>query len=522
MWTLLSPIAAAHDGAWPRHTADLRDWDTVGDSLVSPILAEPGSRVALVLTVPDDGPPLALSARGLGADGVPGGWIAVEETFVNADHRVLVADLRPDGAPDAFDAVQLSLAAADEPRVDTLAWDALVPRFPLAGRRSREADAPPFAASAAGPLPTELLTIGVIPRSVWGARATGCSALEDDWYRMAIHHTAGDQTSGGTVEGALRTTQAYMMDSGGYCDLAYQFMLGYDGRVFEGRPYGFYSGATGGNNDGNAAACYLGCYHPAPACPTPNVATDEMIGAGQLLVQTFSRLHGFPTTEDEVRGHRDWPDNATACPGDSVIDRIDEIRTDLAWFTAAEVSRSATDLVLAPGEVADVEITLRNEGGLPWEPGAVLLGTTGPRDQAAALADGSWVAPNRAATVPSATPPGGEAAFSFTVTAPAAEGTYTVSLGLVAEGITWFADAPWGGGPADDLVVLTVEVADDPLPTPTTGDTAEDPTGDGPDPAGFVPPPRTSLAPSGCGCDSPASGGGAALLAALLLARRRR
>lgn len=520
---LLAAVASAHDdGAWPSHLATLGDWSAAGDGIVSPVLSDVGSRVAMVVEVADDGPPLALWARGW-RGGAPLGWVRVEETHREATLRVMVADLDPADRLAIAEGVELRLAAADEHRVSSLAWEVVVPRYPDAGRRSREASAVPYA-SATGPLPPELVRIGVVPRSAWGSRATGCSTLEDDWYRMAIHHTAGAQTSGGAVEGALRSTQAYMMDSGTYCDLAYQFMIGFEGSVFEGRPYGYYSGATGGNNDGNAAACFLGCYHPEPGCSTAHDDTDEMIAGARLLVQTFSRMHGFDTTFDEVRGHQEWPGNATSCPGDYVLDRLDEIRDDLAWFAATEVARSTDTLVLAPGEAGAVEVTLRNDGGLAWSPDEVFLGTTGPRDATSALADASWPAPHRAATVSAPVGPGEEGTFSFTVTAPDEPGVYTVQLGLVAETITWFADAPWGGGPSDGFLEITVQVDEDapppPDPTDDTGDPATTPA-----PDGFVPPARVPLERGGCGCDAavgPSVLALPALLGVLSLRRRRR
>ena len=66
---------------------------------------------------------------------------------------------------------------------------------------------------------------------------------------MAIHHTAGSQTYGGTVEGSVRALQAYAFSTGEYCDIPYQFLVGYDGSLWEGRPYDYYSGATGGGNN---------------------------------------------------------------------------------------------------------------------------------------------------------------------------------------------------------------------------------------------------------------------------------
>ena len=50
----------------------------------------------------------------------------------------------------------------------------------------------------------------MVPREVWGADPTNCSTPEDNWYRFAIHHTAGNTTHSGTIEGAVQFTQAWV------------------------------------------------------------------------------------------------------------------------------------------------------------------------------------------------------------------------------------------------------------------------------------------------------------------------
>ena len=52
------------------------------------------------------------------------------------------------------------------------------------------------------------------------------------------------------------------------------------------------------------------------------------------------------------------------------------------------------------------------------------LGTTQPRDRSSPFADGSWLAPNRAAHVTGTVAPGGTFKFSFKFHAPAKAGTY--------------------------------------------------------------------------------------------------
>jgi uncharacterized protein (TIGR03382 family) len=393
----------------------------------------------------------ATGAVGLEARGVDGArtgrWLPMQETFREGGTRVAVVDLGR-----RWPAAQLRLTSAEEVLVGDLGWEILTPRYPDAGRKARSAPLVPLA------LDTTLATIGVVSRADWGSRSTQCSTTEDDWYRMAIHHTAGPQTRNGTVAEVLRALQAYEQDSGEYCDLPYQFMVGHDGSLYEGRPLNLYSGATGGNNDGNIAVCFVGCYHPTPDCPTSHPTKDEMIAGAHLLVQTLVRLHDIPANEDRIKGHRDWPGNSTLCPGAGVYARLAELRADMTWFTAAETGRSFPaegPLAIGIGEPTEVWIELENRGGLAWQPGDVFLATTGPRDGASPLADDSWPAPGRAATVTEPVAPGATGRFAFTITAAEA-GEVQQTFGLVHGDGSWFADAPWGAGPADDAIVLHV------------------------------------------------------------------
>ncbi|MEQ1569889.1 MAG: phosphodiester glycosidase family protein [Myxococcota bacterium] len=501
--------AWVHDAGWRRSLPDTP--------------SSPGTRVSARIGVPDGGALPRIEARGV--DGSESGpWLPLEETFHGAFDRVAVIDL---GA--AWPAAELRVTDADEPRLGDLQWELSTPNWPDAGRIARAAQG----AHPAFPSPPaqELLLIGVVDRAAWGARPTGCTAVEDDWYRMAIHHTAGSQTVDGTVLGAVQVLQAYAQDSGEYCDTPYQFLVGYDGSLWEGRSLAFTSGATGGgNNDGNIAVCFLGCYHP-DSCPNGagDLATDEMIDGGRLLVQTLVELHDIPSDSDSVRGHQDWPGNATACPGDYVVDRLDELRTDLAWFSGVEVARShpiGAPVVLDPGEVAEVWLELENTGGLDWTPGATMLGTTDPRDSASALAQPSWPSDSRPATVDVVVPPGGVGRFTFEIAGGAPGSTTPASFGLVQEWVTWFGDPPWGGGPVDEVLAFEVVV---PAPAPQdTGaepeppavDTAVDPPSDF---AGPVSAPRRLELDRGCGCaGGPVALGWLAPLALAALARRRR
>jgi hypothetical protein len=501
-----------------------------------------GTRVSAIFSVRDSRK-VTLETRGLLADAsgscveddgaTP--WMPMEETFAQGEVRIAVLDLG-----DRYACAQLRLRASDHELVDELQWELLVPKYPDAGKRSREM-------AAAGQLPVtsigpELKRIGVITREEWGARATQCTAVEDNWYRMAIHHTAGPTTAGGTVQGRLQSTQAYAMDSGTWCDIPYQMLVGFDGSLWEGRGLVLRSGATGGgNNDGNLAVCFIGCFHsPDSACVggQGHAVTDAMMHHGQLMVQTLVRLFDIPATSESIRGHRDWPGNSTACPGSLLHPRLGELRADLAWFSGDETGRSWGDaaIEIAVGESHELWIELENTGGLPWEPGETFLAPTGPRDADSPLHDASWPTSTRAATLLEAVAPGEVGRFVFNVS-PSTNEQIVQPFGLVYEGVTWFADAPWGGGPADDVAIVSIVGVGD---SPGSGDSGDDGDPDEPDPdepdpsdsgshpgdvepeAGGLPPGYGEGDSGGCTCSVPSSpmtfGAGWLLL---LLVRRR-
>jgi hypothetical protein len=499
---LAPAIARADEHVFPERNDDratrAATWNSAGTWQVSTPEAPigGGTRVSALLSVLD-AQPVALQARGVATDASgrcsdadAGPWLPMRETFARGEARIAVVDLDR-----LYPCAQLRIAEGDGARIGDLQWELLVPRHPDAGARARAlaTELPPVRAVV-----PELQQIGVVPREEWGALPSGCSDPETDWYRMAIHHTAGPQTADGTVQGRLQATQAYAMDSGEWCDIPYQMLVGYDGTLWEGRGLELYSGATGGgNNDGNLAVCFIGCYHePDADCVggEGHDVTDAMMQRGQLLVQTLVRLHDISTAADNIQGHRDWPGNSTACPGSLLHPRLEELRADLTWFSATEVDRSWTDAVIEVeiGTTRELWIDLENTGGLPWEPDFTFVAPT-PRDQPSALGDATWPSPIRAATPGVVVAPGEIGRFTFTVAASSTE-PVAQSFGLVHEGVTWFADAPWGGGPTDDAFTITV-VGVEGSGTSSGTTVGADESGDGPPPVGDT----TDAASSGGG-----------------------
>jgi len=293
---------------------------------------------------------------------------------------------------------------------------------------------------------------------------------EDDWYRMAIHHTAGNQDTGGSVKEQVQWLQVFFQESRGYCDIAYQFLVGRDGSIWEGRPYDYYSAATGGNqNNGNMAISFMGCYDSqvcgGSSYPGPHVPSETMIDNVHDLIYTISQVEDIPTDSDHIKGHNDWPGNNTACPGDTIEERIPD------WFVppgpdyAASLVESGFPLadeaaiVLKIGETIEGYLEFENTGRSDWT--AMTRVATLPRNEASPVYGDEWIEPHRAVAGDTNAAPGETARFSFSLKGREA-GVYYQDFTLVQEGIKWFED---DGGVTPEEITLRIVVDDEEVVT---------------------------------------------------------
>jgi len=473
-----TPTQAALTPTSPDEIAEV-SWDATaidefahaGGFSVSPLFEVPSgaTRVGGLLTLDLlalDAPPLEV--RGMNADGEAGPWLPLETTWSEADQRVVTADLSepayaielraPLGAADVLALVTLS-ALVPEPTVD-------VPTIGMAREYLR----------------SELSAAGIRPRSAWGARGTRCTSGDSSKNKIAIHHTVSPADGDPGVR--LRGIQAYHMDSRGWCDVGYHFLVTVDGQVWEGRPMNLLGAHVGGHNTGNIGVSFVGCFHTS-SCGSfpPNVPPDAMIGGAGSAVRTLADLHGISINSSTVKGHRDHAGASTSCPGDHLHSRLGRIRSAeavLPDFAASYVDQSfplaREPFDLTTGEVVAGYIEMRNDGSETWRPGETFLGTTEPRDGASPLAGPDWISPSRAATIDAVVAPGETGRFAFSVMAPDDAGDYPQYFSVVQEGVAWFSD-PGQGGPRDDLLQVRVTAV------------AGAPTDPGPGPGPTDPPP---------------------------------
>jgi hypothetical protein len=154
----------------------------------------------------------------------------------------------------------------------------------------------------------------LVTRDAWGARAprNRTSLHRSEQRGTGVHYSgsAAESTADhGLCDNVVRSIQRFHMDSRGWSDIAYSYLVCIHGAVFEGRGRGVRTAANGTNagNDGYHAVCFLGGDVAGRADVTP--AGKNSIRDAVLHCNAWAGV-------DQVRPHS-WF-KPTGCPGDEL------------------------------------------------------------------------------------------------------------------------------------------------------------------------------------------------------------
>lgn len=95
----------------------------------------------------------------------------------------------------------------------------------------------------------------------------------------------------------------------GWSDIGYNYVIMPSGRVYEGRGFGLRGAHTENHNHGTIGVAFAGNYEV-------NQPSRASLRAYKLLVK---RLEQHGAVIRRVRGHRQMPEQATACPGQHLM-----------------------------------------------------------------------------------------------------------------------------------------------------------------------------------------------------------
>lgn len=238
-------------------------------------------------------------------------------------------------------------------------------------------------------------------RGQWGARAPRANPTIAPTLNTAIvHHTAGANVYGaGDVPAILRGIQAYHMDANGWDDIAYNFLVDYWGRIWEGRAGGVEATVVGahtrGFNTGSVGVAVLGNFDQAWVSGAsleaivqitgwkfaindvdPRQATWVQAGEGSPIYPPGTWL---PTPR--IFSHRDV--GQTSCPGGYLYYWLDAIRNAVnerapwmappgAMVSGNFVGGAETDVfVRQPGVLGDSLVAGTTTGFVGWRSYAI-------------------------------------------------------------------------------------------------------------------------------------------------------
>jgi lysozyme len=154
-----------------------------------------------------------------------------------------------------------------------------------------------------------------------------------------------------------------------------------------------------------------------------------------------------------------FSDSGQGGPPDDQLEA--QIQVVAAEYQAELVKQSFPNMAEAPiellqGASLDGWIELKNVGTATWKAGEIKLAPT-PRDLDSAIAGPTWLSAKRVSTLAADVAPGEVGHFALTISGRN-PGDFTQTFALVEDSVTWFADAPKGGGPADDFLGVHVRV----------------------------------------------------------------
>jgi SpoIID/LytB domain protein len=224
---------------------------------------------------------------------------------------------------------------------------------PSVPRDLRVATVDPGKLAATTPVAASVGQPPIIMRGSWGAKSgSGCDAPKygSTTRGAVIHHTAGSNSYTKSDSASIvRATQAYHMNSRGWCDIGYNFLIDKYGQIFEGRAGGIdkpVRAAHSGNgpvNEETMGVSLMGTF-------TSTEPTSAMKSATTDLVAWRFSDYGIPAkgtyslggkTLNRIAGHRNVV--STECPGTKAY----------AWLSASGGLRDRVEDLLASGGGGD-------------------------------------------------------------------------------------------------------------------------------------------------------------------------
>jgi len=156
----------------------------------------------------------------------------------------------------------------------------------------------------------------LVSRAEWGARAPACTVSGLSVFppsHVIVHHAeSGPCFSKSECIPLVKSFQNYHIDSNGWCDIGYNFLVGEDGNVYEGRGWGKTGAHAPDFNSKSIGICVIGSFSSTAPNSAAQKAVQDLIANGVASGQISSNY--------KLAGHRQV--TATDCPGNAFYNVI--------------------------------------------------------------------------------------------------------------------------------------------------------------------------------------------------------
>ncbi len=174
-------------------------------------------------------------------------------------------------------------------------------------------------------------TPNILPRSSWNARTPNANRSHHTPNRISVHHTVTPNEAG---DGAhwVNQIQLWHMNQG-WADIGYHFLISWDGTIYRGNPENRMGAHVGNDNSGNLGIALIGSYHQNQG------PSDAQIQSLAQMLRYLGDKYDIDLNRDRVKGHGEWPGQATQCPGTHLRNQLDQVvHTARADATCTDVN----------------------------------------------------------------------------------------------------------------------------------------------------------------------------------------
>lgn len=153
-------------------------------------------------------------------------------------------------------------------------------------------------------------------RSQWGSRTTNLTWLPSNPPPgFVVHHTFMPRcATQAACDQQMRDIQNFHMNTNGWADTGYNFCVGDNGQIYEGRGYGRQGAHAPGFNARSLGFCFFGDH-------TNVLPTAAALNAARAFIDC-SRANNMLTSTHWVSTHRQDRQSNTACPGQALQNNV--------------------------------------------------------------------------------------------------------------------------------------------------------------------------------------------------------